>query len=96
MSSIVENQRRAYLAHANDTATQLAGRLLMLSPAQRAAIIASVAYHSQTPIDITLVTDERDDPSSIAMLLDGDVPSSEVSTWAWALGSGCIFQVVKP
>ncbi len=93
MASIETNQRRAYLAHAQDAAFVLAERLKNLSPAQRAAIIASVAHQSATPIDITLVTGEKSDALDAAVILDGDVPEGEDGGWNWQLGSGCEFRV---
>lgn len=96
MSSIVSNQRKAYQARAEDYATQFAAALLNIGPAQRAALIASVAAHSRTPIDITYTTGEREDPMDAAEILDGDLEPTDDGQWSWKTYSGCTFIIDRP
>jgi hypothetical protein len=91
-SRMVENQRRAFIAQAEDAARRLQDALANLSDAQRAAIIARLAEKTSTPIDIVYWADESD-ADLIAEIVDrhlriGDDPNT------YLLGSGCLFQVV--
>lgn len=92
-ASIVENQRRAYLAQAHDAAFVLSRKLENLSEPQRAAILALVAHSSRTPVDISMLTGEKDDPMEAALIMDGEAPQGTDANWAWNLGSGCQFVV---
>lgn len=94
MASIVTNQQRAFQAQAEDAARALAYRLEYLSPAQQAAILASVAKNARVPVDITLTTEHRDDALDAAVILDGDLTDADDATWCWDIGSGCRFQIV--
>lgn len=93
MSSIVSNQRKVYIAKAEDSAKEFAAFLLNISPAQRAALIASVAHHSETPIDVTMQTGHREDAREAAAILDGDLEDDDSATWAWKTYSGCSFVI---
>lgn len=93
MSMIVTNQRRAYLAQAQDASRLLAARLRNVPPAERAAILASTAADANCPIDVTLTTPHRSDALDAAIILDGDLMPSRDATWAWHIHSGCEFIV---
>lgn len=94
MATIEQNQRRAFVAQATDAAAILASRLKPLSPAQQAAILASVAHECGCPVDIVLTTHESRDGMEAAMVLDGDLAMSGDGSWCWVVGSGCTFQIV--
>jgi hypothetical protein len=87
MTRIVENQRRAFIAQAQDDARRLCASLVNLSDAQRAAILALIAAKTSTPIDIHYWADtgDRDLVAQIVsgVLIRGDEPDT------YQLGSGC-------
>jgi len=93
MSSIVENQQRAFIAQATDAAKRLADTLRNVSPAEQAAILATVAAAVSCPIDITLTTGEYDDVIDAARLLDGVLAREQWEMWTWKVGSGCEFAI---
>lgn len=91
MSTIVQNQKRAFVASAMDDARNLADSLRYLSEPQRAAILAVLAAASATPIDITLMGEPGDEVEAYS-IVDG-VLARASGPYAWKLGSGCLFTV---
>ena len=91
MASIVENQRRAFLAQAQDDARRLCASLANLSDAQRAAILALITKRTSTPIDIGYIADSGD-AELIREIVGGELL---VGDWqnTYLLGSGCDFTV---
>jgi hypothetical protein len=91
MSSIVENQKLAFLARAQDDARRLCSSLANLSDAQRAAILALIAAKTSTPIDIGYIADTGD-AELIREIVSGTL---RVGDWqnTYLLGSGCDFTV---
>lgn len=94
MSSIVSNQRRAYLAQAEDAARTLGERLKSIPPAEQVALLASTAAQAGCPVDLVFTTPHRSDALDAALLLDGDLTPSTQATWAWSISSGCLLQIV--
>lgn len=92
MSSIVENQRRAFIAQAEDAARRLQDALVNLSDAQRAGIIARLAAKTSTPIDIVYWADAQDADEIASLALGHLLLGDDHNTYQ--LGSGCLFQVV--
>lgn len=92
MSSIVVNQKRAFVAQAQDDAKRLCKSLANLSDAQRAAILALVTKRTSTPIDIHYVADTGD-AELINEIVGGELITACQNTYL--LGSGCDF-VVTP
>lgn len=92
MSTIVVNQKRAFLASAMDDAKNLAESLKFLSDAQRAAILAIVAKNSDTPVDITLIGAMGDEIEAY-MITDGVLDRAAAGPFSWKLGNGCVFRV---
>lgn len=93
MSSIVENQQRAFLARATDDARRLADSLRNLSPAEQAAIIATITAAAGTPIDLLMLTETQTDGLEAAAILDGTLTRIRDERWAWDVGSGCTFRI---
>lgn len=91
MATILENQRRSYVAQAMDNARRLADSLQYLSEAQGAAIIAYTANQSKTPIDIVLQGEQGDEIEAYS-IVDGLLPRASGS-YAWSTYAGCAFQV---
>lgn len=91
MASIVENQKRAFIAQAQDDARRLCTSLANLSDAQRAAILAIVAMKTDTPIDIGYIADTGDS-ELIAQIVSGVLLRS-LTQDSYLLGSGCLFQI---
>lgn len=93
MSSIVQNQHRAYLAQAEDACRVFASRLAALAPAEQAALLARAAKDAGCPIDMVMRTEEKSDALDAALILDGDLRPGLTGNWAWRIGSGCEFQI---
>lgn len=92
MSSIVINQKRAFIAQAQDDARRFHSSLANLNDAQRAAILAITVAATSTPMDLVYVADQGD-IDQIRFVLDGVLlRGSDPNTYL--LGSGCLFQVV--
>lgn len=91
MASIVDNQRRSYVASAMDNARRLADSLQYLSEAQGAAIIAVVARESKTPIGMYLHGDQGDE-IEVYSILDGVLPRAS-GAYAWSTYAGEAFVV---
>lgn len=92
MSTIVENQRRAFLARSMDAARRLADEFSNLSDPQCAAVLAVIAAARGVPVDLVYIADQGD-IEEIASVLDGvllrgDTPNS------YLIGSGCTMTVV--
>lgn len=87
MSSIVENQRVAFIAAAQDDARRLCRSLANLSDAQRAAILALIAAATSTPIDIGYIADTGDQ-ELISEIVDGHLLRGDWQN-TYLLGSGC-------
>lgn len=89
---MIENQRRAFLASANDDARRLVHSLANLSDAQRAAILAIIAAKSSTPVDIVMMTGERSDWYEASQVAStGGLRLTAENRWT--LGNGCEFIV---
>lgn len=93
MSTIVANQQRAFAARASDDARRLADSLRNLSPAEQAAVIASVTAAAHTPIDLLMLTETQADGLEAAAILDGTLHRTPGERWAWDIGSGCTFRI---
>ena len=93
MASIVENQRRAFIAQAQDDARRLCASLANLSDAQRAAILAITAAATSTPVDMVYIADTGD-TQLIRELVAGHLREGEWRN-SYTLGSGCDFTVVS-
>lgn len=93
MSSIVQNQRASYLNQAQTAARNLTHTLRNLSPAQQAALLATIAAAAGTPIDIVLLSDEYEDGPEAAAILDGVLTRIRDERYAWDIGSGCSIQI---
>lgn len=92
MSSIVSNQRSAFLAAATSDARRLTHSLANLSDAQRAAILAILAAATSTPLDLGFITSEPGDADEVdailaGVLLRGPQPDS------YDLGNGCLLTI---
>jgi len=85
MSSIVANQKSAFLARATDDARRLADSLQNLSEPQRAAILAIVASKAQTPVDIVMLG-EPGDWNEARQAIHG---LRLDSAGRWEINSGC-------
>lgn len=91
MSSIIENQRKSYIAQSMDNARRLADSLANLSEAQAATIIAVVAKESKTPVDIILQGEQGDEIEAYS-IADGILPRASGS-YSWSTYAGCVFSV---
>jgi hypothetical protein len=89
--NIVENQQRAFLAQASDSARRLEDALRNLSPAEQAATLALIAKNSGTPIDIIMVG-EPGDWREARELVEGKLRMD--ARHRWELGSGCHFEIL--
>lgn len=90
---MIQNQRRAYLAQAEDAARVLGYRLRDVSPAEQVVLLASAAKAAGCPVDTVMLTEHRSDALDAAMLADGDLqPGSE--GWSWKISSGCELRIV--
>lgn len=89
---MIENQRRAFLAQAEDAARRLQDALVNLNDAQRAGIIARLAAKTSTPVDIVYWADENDATEIASIALGHLILGEDHNTYQ--LGSGCLFQVV--
>lgn len=90
---MIENQRLAFLAQAQDASRRFQDTLVNLSDAQRAAMLAIVAMKTSTPIDVVFWADS-DDAQQIACVVDAHLRRDAENHDAYQLGSGCLFQVV--
>jgi Cdc6-like AAA superfamily ATPase len=90
--NIVQNQRASYLNQAQNAARNLTHTLRALSPAQQAALLATIAAAAGTPVDITLTTGEYADALEAAALLDGHQLRGDTE-YSWQISSGCVFTV---
>lgn len=93
MSTIVENQRRAFLARSMDAARRLADEFSNLSDPQCAAVLAVIAAARGVPVDVVYVTSEPGDREEIEAVLDGVLLRGEQSH-SYALGNGCELVIV--
>lgn len=90
---MIANQRRAFLAGAQDDARRLASSLANLSDAERVALLAVLAAATSTPLDAIFMTSEPGDREQLdailtGVLLRGPQPDS------YDLGNGCLLLVV--
>jgi hypothetical protein len=92
VSTIVTNQKRAFVSRAISAADRLAVELRNVSPAEQAAILAIVAKNANTPIDIAMIGEPHDWLDARAVL-DGHLRCD--STGRWEVGSGCHLQIVE-
>lgn len=93
MSSIVENQRAAFVHQAMNDLRATAHSLRNLSPAEQAASIATLAHALSCPIDVLLLTEDPTDGTDAARIADGVLTRSQLGKYAWNIGSGCHFVV---
>lgn len=89
-SRMIENQKLAFLAQAQDAARRFQDTLVNLSDPQRAAMLAIVAAKTSTPVDIVLLGESGDwreawQTCSAHLKASGDN--------RWTLGNGCEFIV---
>jgi hypothetical protein len=91
MSSIVQNQKRAFLARSMDAARRLQDELVNLSDAQRAAILAIIAAKTSTPVDIVMLTSEPGDWNEARQTCGDELKATPDRRWS--LGNGCEFIV---
>lgn len=94
MSTIVQNQQRAYVARSQDAARRLADELKALSPAQQAAILATVTAALGLPIDHLMLTDEHEDGPEAAALLDGVLLRNHDEQYAWHINGDCLLRII--
>lgn len=85
MSSIVENQRSAYIHRAMSSARVLADDLLNLSPAQRAAVLATIAATVGSTVDMVLIAEHPEDEQEAAQILDGVLARCPGERYSWRI-----------
>lgn len=88
---MLENQKRAFLAQAQDASRRFQDSLVNLSDAQRAAILAIVAAKTSTPVDIVMLTGEPGDWREAWQVVSQHLRMTPDHTWM--LGNGCEFVV---
>lgn len=84
--NIVQNQRASYLNQAQNAARNLTHTLRNLSPAQQAALLATIAAAAGTPIDIVMRGDHGD-WSEAHSTIAGRLKLNDYGQWH--IGSGC-------
>lgn len=89
--NIVANQKRAFIAQAQDDARRLCASLANLSDAQRAAILAIIAAKTSTPVDIVMLTSEPGDWNEARQTCGDEL--KQTHDRRWSLGNGCEFIV---
>lgn len=87
MSSIVANQRSAYVNRAMSAARSLADELAALSPAQRAAILATIAAAVGSTVDMVLIAEHPEDEAEAAHILDGVLARCPGERYSWRISN---------
>ena len=93
--NIVANQRRSYLATAMDDTRRLAQSLMSLSPAERAAIIATLTAQTEANLDLVYLADDESEPRDAAAICDGVLRRCCGESYTWRLGQNNLFSIVS-
>lgn len=94
MSSIVENQRAAFVHQAMNDLRATAHSLRNLSPAEQAASIGCLAHALQCPVDMVVLYDDPQDALDAASILDGVAPRCSSVPYAWRITGDSHFSLV--
>ena len=92
---MIHNQQRAFLAAALDDTRRLAASLMSLSPAERAAIIATLTAQTKAPVDMVMLYDDPQDARDVEAILDGVLSRCTSVPHAWRLSGDAHFSLVS-
>lgn len=94
MSSITHNQRCAYVSQALTAGKHLALALKNVSPAERAAILATIVAATATPLDLVMLA-EPGEAREAASVVDGVLARSLSDPHGYSLGGNHLFSIVE-
>lgn len=92
--NIVANQRSAYVSQAMSAGLSLAKALRSITPAERAAVIATITAAANVPLDLVLLA-EADEATEARRIVDGVLARCISDPCGYRLGGDHLFSIVS-